>query len=249
MAGASGGWGGLIQTIAGGVAGTVQFGMGIADRVKGKRKLKEAQSFFEANKYKIPESAQSALDVAERQAQGTRLPGEDYRRSQMAEVTSGGVGAAQQVASSSSDVLGLLSSLYGQQQQYEQNLAVSGAERYDRNQQMLGSELNRMADLEREKWQYNSLYPYQQMLAQASAFSDRGAQMIGSGLGTIGGAAGNYVQLSSANSQYEDFKRQRGIGDYQQQQQAPPPPNYGSSSAADIQYQQYLQHQRELNGN
>jgi len=99
----------------------------------------------------------------------------------------------------------VLSGLYGSQQQQERGMAVEGAERYDRNQAMLRDELGRMAQAEDEKWQYNTLYPYNQMLDQAAAYSGRGGEGIGAGLGTIGEAAGAYSQLASAEEQYNQF--------------------------------------------
>lgn len=203
---------GLLSAGIGALGGLAQVGMGIADRVKGNRKLKEAQDFYSKNKFQIPESAEAALDVAERNAQGFRLPGEDIRRAQIAEATAGGVGAAQNAATSSSDVLGVLSSLYGQQQGAEQNMAIAGAERYDRNQQMLGSELNRMADLEQQKWEFNSLYPYQQMLGQAEAYQTRGAAGIGGGLNTLGETAGAYMNLSSEEQMFQEYLNKMGLG-------------------------------------
>lgn len=204
--------GGLLTAGIGAIGGLAQTAMGIADRIKGNHKLKEAQDFYSKNKFELPESAVAALDVAERQAQGIRLPGEDIRRAQIAEATAGGVGAAQQAATSSSDVLGLLSSLYGQQQNAEQNLAIAGAERYDRNQQMLGSELNRMAELEKEKWQQNVQYPYIQMLGQAEAYQSRGAAGIGGGLNTLGETAGAYMNLASEEQMFQDYLKKMGLG-------------------------------------
>ena len=42
-----------------------------------------------------------------------------------------------------------------------------------------------MAGYEQQKWQYNSLYPYQQMLGQAQDMGIWGAQQINSGLGFL----------------------------------------------------------------
>ena len=201
-----------LSLLIGAGTGLLQGGLGLSDRAKGKKKLREAQSFFDKNKYAIPESAKAALGSAERQAAGVRLPAEDLRRAQIAEATAGGVGAVQQAATSASDVLGSLSQLYRGQQEAEQDLAIAGAERYDRNQAMLRQELGRMADLERERWQYNTLYPYQQMLGQAEAYQTRGAQGIGQGLGMIGSAAGGFAQMSSAEQQYQDFLGSMGLG-------------------------------------
>jgi hypothetical protein len=197
--------GAIAELITGGLSGLISTGLGIADRVKGKRKLEEAQDFYSKNKHQIPESLKASLQSAEQSAQGFRLPGEDIRRAEIAEATAGGLGAAQQAATSSSDVLSVLAGLYGSQQAQERGLAVEGAERYDRNQAMLRDELGRMAQAEDEKWKYQVLYPYDQMLNQAQAYSERGAAGIGAGLGTIGEAAGSYMQLSSAEQQYQDF--------------------------------------------
>ena len=49
----------IIGAIIGGLGGLAQVGLGISDRIKGNRKLKEAQSFYDQNKYEIPESAKS----------------------------------------------------------------------------------------------------------------------------------------------------------------------------------------------
>jgi len=195
------------------IGGVIGAGLGALDLAKGKKKQKEAQSFYEKNKYEIPEAARSALGVAERQAQGTRMPGEDIARTRLAATTAQGVGAAQQAATSSSDVLGVLSGLYGQQMEGEQDIAMAGAERFDRNQSMLREELGRMSDLERERWQYNSLYPYQQMLGQAEAYQTRGAQGISAGLGALGSAAGGFAQLSSAQNMNQQFMQQMGLGE------------------------------------
>lgn len=200
-----------IGGIVGGVTGVAQLGMGIADRIKGKKKLKEAESFWEDNKYEIPESAKASLANAERQASGVRLPAEDLRRAQMGQATAQGVGTAQGAATSSGDVLGVLSSLYGQQMVGEQNLGIEGAQRFDQNQTQLRGELGRMAELETEKWQYNSLYPYQQMLGQAEAYQSRGNEGIGMGANALTQTAGDYTQMQAANDQNREFMRQMGL--------------------------------------
>lgn len=195
----------ILGSIMSGVSGLASIGMGIADRVKAKKERKSAQSFFEENKFTIPEGAQGALSSAERQASGVRLPAEDIRRAQIQESTAGGLGALQQAGTSAADVLSGISGLYQGEQRAMQGLAVEGAERYDRNQSMLRGELGRMADWENLRWQKNIEQPYMQSMARAGQLEDRGTSMIGGGLNAIGSAAGAYSQLSSAESQYQDF--------------------------------------------
>lgn len=225
----------LLSKAASPVTGAIQTGIGIADRIKGKKLLKDAQSFWEKNKFQIPESAKSALGLAERQAQTFRLPGEDIARAEIGATTASGVGAAKDVATSSSDVLNVLSSLYGGEQQQQRDLAMTGAQRYDQNQAILTQELGRMAGWENQKWTYNSLYPYQQMLGQAEAYQTRGAQEIAMGLNAIGGGAGDLMQLNSAEQQNQDFMNQNvySLGGSQM-------PNVSTMSQADRQYAQFL---------
>lgn len=200
---------GGVSGAVGMVGGLAQLGFGIADRIKGKRKLKEAQSFYEQNKYAIPEAARAGLGVAERQAAGLRLPGEDIRRAQMQEAVAGGVGAAQQAATSASDVQATLANLYGQQITGEQNLGIEGARRYDINQQQLQQSLGMMAGYEDIEWQQNVLAPYQQMLGQAEALQSRGGQGMGAGFGGLGGTGAGIMQQQGAQKRYDQWLQQQ----------------------------------------
>lgn len=213
---------------AGLVSGVLQTGLGIYDRIRGNKKLKEAQSFYEKNKFQIPESAKSALSVAERQASTLRMPGEDIARARLAETTSAGVGAAQNVASSGSDVLSALSGIFGNQMQGEQNIAMQGAQRFDRNQELLRGELGNMANWEQQKWNFNTLYPYQQMLGQAEAYSGRGGQGIGMGLSGIGQTAGNYATMQGEQNRYDSWLNTM-MGSNNQPNQQPNQDLYGDN--------------------
>ena len=173
--------------------------------------MEEAQSFYEENKYKIPEGAKAALGVAERQAGGLRLPGEDILRSRAAEATSGALGASQQAATSSSDILNTLGDVYGRQQEREQDILLQGVNRYDRNQTALRGELGRMAGFEETKWKYTGLMPYQQMLGQAQMISERGAGGLSGGLGAAGETAAMQSQAAGAQSSYQNYLADLGV--------------------------------------
>ena len=205
------GYVGAIQKILGGVFGTAEVGMGLRDMWRGKKKRKAAAEFWEENKYKIPEGARGALASAERQASGFRLPGEDLRREQLQGVTSQTVGSAQQVGTSSSDVLATLANIGQMQMQAEQGMAIEGAQRYDVNQAVLRDELGRMAGYEEERFRFNQLLPYMQMLEQAQVYSNRGAQMISNGIGTIGGVAASSIQEYGAQNNLNQMMQQYGL--------------------------------------
>ena len=195
----------IAPLIAAGASSLLQAGFGIADMIKGKKTLNKAQSFYEENKFQIPEGAKAALGVAERQASSMALPGEDILRARLGESTAQGIGTAQQVGTSSSDVLAMLASLSASQMAGEQNIALSGAERYDRNQAGLRDELSRMSDLEQKRWEYNVLYPYQQQLMQAEQYSTRGRQGLSAGLSSLGQMAGDVFKVNSAQNNHNDL--------------------------------------------
>lgn len=163
---------------------------GLFKNRKAKKLRNKAQQFYKDNPFEIPESEKGALNVAERNASSTMLPAEDLRQEQLGAITSQGLGAAQGAATSSSDVLNSLTSLFQQQTSAEQNLAIAGANRYDSNQQVLQQELGRMASWENERWNYNVLAPYKQMMGQAEAYNTQGNQLISQGINTaVSGAS------------------------------------------------------------
>jgi len=195
----------LIPGIGAGL-GVLEAGLGIVKDIGANKKRKQAQSFFDKNKYQIPESAKGALSLAQRNASSVTLPGEDLRRAQLSETTARGVGAAKTVGTSSADILTHLSSLFGNEQRQDTNMGIAGANRFDANQKFLGNELNKMAGYETDKWKYNVLYPYQQMMGQAGQMQGQGNQMISGGVGTIGQAAATYGQMNVADKNLEAMR-------------------------------------------
>lgn len=195
----------LGSAVQGKIAGLGQTLFGLTDTMRGNKMLKKAESFYEKNKYKIPESSKASLGVAERMALGVRLPGEDIYRDRLGQTTATGLTAARQAATSSSDILELLSGFMGQQNQGEQDLALAGVNRYDRNQLQLQNSLNMMANREKEFWDYNVLYKYQQMLGRAQTLSDRGRQGISMGLNSLGQTNAGFMQAAGAENQYDTW--------------------------------------------
>jgi len=193
---------GLIGGLVGSVA---NIGFGIADRIQAKKQYNKAQSFFEKNKYAIPESAKASLSIAQRNASSLRLPGQSLAEARIGQNTASGVEQAQRVGTNSSDVLAMLSNLYGSQNQAEQNLAMQSANLYNSNQRNFQNALGQYSTLEDKKWQYNVLYPYQQMLGRASAFGDRGTQELNSGIGGLAQTGAMAMQSAAMEKQYQMY--------------------------------------------
>lgn len=197
----------MIGAILAGAGSLLNAGMGVADLIKSGKKQREAQSFFEKNKYEIPESAQAALDIAQRQAGTYGLAGQDLMESKVKQSTVQGVGMAQEAGQSSSDVLSMLASLYGGEQAQMQNIGQAAAQDWQNKHGQLQSALGTMAGLEQQKWQYNVLYPYTQMLGQAEAYGTRGRQQLQSGLGGLASVGMGLEQMSTAQNQFNDWKK------------------------------------------
>lgn len=198
-----------IGAIASGIGSLINTGIGIADKIKSKKEYNKAQSFFEQNRYDVPASATAALGVAQRNASSYRMPGQDLAEQRMGQNTASGVEQARRVGQSPSDVLAMLGNLYSSQNLGEQNLAMQGANQYQSNQRNFQNALNQYSQLEDQKWQYNVLYPYQQMLGRAAAFGDRGTQEMNTGFMGLGQTAALYSQENAMNKQYEAWKQQQ----------------------------------------
>lgn len=196
--------------IAAGVGSLLNTGLGIYDRIKSGKEYKKAQSFFEKNKYEIPSSATAALELAQKNASSYRMPGQDLAEARLGQNTASGVEQARRVGRSSSDVLGMLSNLYSSQNLGEQNLAIQGANQYQNNQRNFQNALNQYSNLEDKKWQYNVLYPYQQMLGRASQFADRGTQEMNSGFSGLMQTGALAMQDSTQERQYQMFLDKMG---------------------------------------
>jgi len=197
--------------IIGAGLGVLQTGLGIAKSIKANKLRKKAQSFFESNQYAIPESATAALGVAQKQASGVSLPGESAIRARLGETTATGVQQAQNVGTSSADVLSSMAGLYGNQQRQETGLGIQAANRYDVNQRYLGQALNNMAGYEDKKWQYNVLYPYQQMLGQAGQLGGQANQEISGGVGQIASAGSAWMQSQAMQNKVKTAENQIGL--------------------------------------
>lgn len=202
---------GLIGAGISGIGSLANIGFGIADRIKGKKEYDKAQSFFEQNKWAIPESAKASLDIARQNAASYRFPGQDFAEQRIGQNTAAGIEQARRVGRSQSDVLAMLSNLYASQNQSEQNLALQGAQQYQANQRNFQQALSNYGQLESEKWRYNVLYPYQQMLGRAAQFGDRGTQELNSGFMGLARTGAGYMQSMSTENMYDAWGKKQGF--------------------------------------
>jgi hypothetical protein len=190
---------GVMPWIAG-----AQLALGIGQNIaSGIRRRKAKKNFQE---FQIPGSAKAYLDKATSIASQRGVPGEDIYRNNALGSASRAVETAGRAAGSSSDVLNVLSKVYGQNyMDFEKNMAVSGEQAYQRNQGILTNAMKYMAGLEQQRWQYNELYPYMQEMGAAG-------QVDAAGWGNVNNAVnmgitqyGQQQQIKSQESMFDKY--------------------------------------------
>lgn len=166
---------------------------GRKQKKKGERIRRRAQSRFDANPFRLPTEALSALSSAQNLAGQTRLPGQDLIEQQI----SGGAGAAVQAtreaATTPQDVIGGATQAY--QNLYVnplRDLGVSASNRYDANQQNLQAQLNTISQFRNQEWQQNVKLPYQAAMQTAGQMQAAGQQNMFSGISDIAGGVANF---------------------------------------------------------
>ncbi len=193
------------------IPAAISAGTSIASLLSGRSKEKQAekerkkaQSVFDANKYEIPESAMAALGVAKDLAGRTKLPGQDIIEERISATTGRGVQASREVAQTPSDVLGVLTDLYGTEQERGRDLGIAGAESFVANQRGFQGALNTMAGFEEERWRNNILYPYQQQMTGAAQLEGAGRTQMSQGIQGLGETAAGIFSVNSAEKGYQN---------------------------------------------
>lgn len=188
--------------------GALQSGLGVLDMFRGRKERRAAESFLAKNKYEIPSAARASLQTAERMASGVGLPAQDLMESRLAATTAQGVGAMQGAARSSSDVLGGLSSLFGQQMMAQQGISIEAANQFQENQRQLQRAQQMFGEEQRQEWNQNVLMPYQQRMERAAQYSQRGREGLSAGLSGLASTGAGMMQMKGAQNrlnQYMDY--------------------------------------------
>jgi hypothetical protein len=174
-----------------------QAGLGLYQTLRSSKLAKDAMARYEANKYSVPAGMTSAVNMAARQAQGTRLAGQDVMEQNLAAGTAQAVGAAKRAASTPSQVLAATVESYAQQQENQRQIDLAASQDYERRQQMYQNTLMQLAPYQQKVWEYNTLYPVQAQLNKASAMGAAGSQNIGTALQSGMSLLGNQQYLNS----------------------------------------------------
>ena len=198
---------------------------------------KQSQIKDERPQFEIPEAYQQALAQSKQLAYGD-MPGEELARQRIGQGTSQAVGQMRDAGVVDANAIAR-SAAMGQQQEASLGANMTSQRASWRNN--YSNALNRMGQMQMQEWQLNEYEPYQNAMAQKSAF-------LGAGLQNVMGAAksvGSYYQ----GQDYQNFMQGLYGGNAQGNPQPPPQPSIQNQGSwfNDKMYQNWFDRGMRLN--
>lgn len=174
------------------------FQMG-AGRKQGKEAEKMQQALGPRVAYGIPDSAKRALGIAEDLARPREMAGQTYMQYMMDQENAKTLGRASRAATSSQDLLGVITQLGEAGQEGQLKLGMAAAEDYNKRQQTLQSALNTMAAYQ-DKVTADKQLDWNQRAAAAAAMKGASMQNKMGGLQGITQAAVQFLGSDAAKN-------------------------------------------------
>ena len=182
------------------VASVGQAGLGLYQTLRANRLRKKALSDFRNNPMTIPSAATQAVNMASKQAQGTRLPEQDVMEENLRSGTAQSLNQARKSATSPSQILASTIQSYNAQQQAQQNLDLQAAQNWQDRQSIYRNAVMSLAPYQQKIWETNVLAPIQMKMNQASIEGQSGMQNIGQAIQSGVGMMANQQMLNSLNT-------------------------------------------------
>lgn len=156
--------------------------------------------------YEIPESAKQALALAQRQA-GSDMPYQKSMQNAMDLQQAKALGGATRAATSSQDLLGMMTNLGEKGMEQQQDIGMAAGQRYDTMQGVLQNALGTMAGYQ-EKQRADQQQNWYEKAQAAAAMRGAGMQNTMGGLMGAGMAAGSFLSTPEAQAMFEPKPRQ-----------------------------------------
>ena len=182
------------------VASVGQAGLGLHQTLRANRLRKKALSDFRNNPMTIPSAATQAVNMAGKQAQGTRLPEQDVMEENLRSGTAQSLNQARKSDTSPSQILASTIQSYNAQQQAQQNLDLQAAQNWQDRQSIYRNAVMSLAPYQQKIWETNVLAPIQMKMNQASIEGQSGMQNIGQGIQSGLSVMANQQMLNSLNT-------------------------------------------------
>lgn len=150
--------------------------------------------------YEIPEAAKQALALAQRQA-GSDMPYQKSMQNAMDLQMAKSLGGATRAATSSQDLLGMMTNLGEKGLEQQQDIGMAAGQRYDAMQAALQNSLGTMASYQ-EKQRADQQQNWYEKAQAAAAMRGAGMQNTMGGLMGFGQAAGSFLATPEAQKMF-----------------------------------------------
>ena len=164
----------------------------------------------------IPDEVTNALELAQKRAGETLIPGQGYYEDKIDQNATGALTAARQAASSPAQLLEAAIGINRNTNDSLSTLAIEGASRQDRNTNQLYRELHNIAKWKQQLFETNEMRPFYEKAATASS-------LIGSGIQNAFGALNSQATINASNEQAKivsDMLKQLSEGEGETMSQA-----------------------------
>lgn len=182
------------------VASVGQAGLGLHQTLRANRLRKKALSDFRNNPMTIPSAATQAVNMAGKQAQGTRLPEQDVMEENLRSGTAQSLNQARKSATSPSQILASTIQSYNAQQQAQQNLDLQAAQNWQDRQNIYRNAVMALAPYQQQVFSHNVIAPIQMKLNASAIEGQSGMQNIGQAIKSGVGMIANQQMLNSLNT-------------------------------------------------
>lgn len=182
------------------VASVGQAGLGLYQTLRANRLRKKALSDFRNNPMTIPSAATQAVNMAGKQAQGTRLPEQDVMEENLRSGTAQSLNQARKSATSPSQILASTIQSYNAQQQAQQNLDLQAAQNWQDRQNIYRNAVMALAQYQQQVFSHNVIAPIQMKLNASAIEGQSGMQNIGQAIQSGVGMMANQQMLNSLNT-------------------------------------------------
>ena len=131
---------------------------------------------FRNNPYTIPTAATQAVSLAGKQAQGTKMAGQDLMEENLRSGTAQSISQARKSATSPSQILASTIQSYNAQQKAQENIDLQAAQNWQDRQNIYRNAVLALAPYQEKAYQYNTLAPIQAKLKNVLLYHIRGNQ-------------------------------------------------------------------------
>src|SRR5574343_31675 len=138
---------------AGIIIGGAQAATGLVQSIRANRLRKKALKEFQSNPYTTRLSATRAVNMAGKQAQGTRLPEQYLMEENLRSGTAQSLNQARKAATSPSQILASTIQSYNAQQQAQQNLDLQAAQNWQDRQNIYRNAVMSIAPYQQKIWE------------------------------------------------------------------------------------------------